>query len=146
LESPKYIAIEGVIGAGKTSLAKKLAEKLSARLVFEEFEDNPFLEKFYDDRKTGQIMSRLVGDLREISEMAHHGPEDLFISAVMISVTFIYLLFLNWALTLVIFTFVLMQLWFSLTKRWKMREAFRSTRKEHASINAKIRSAADKPV
>jgi len=47
----KYIAIEGVIGAGKTSLAKKLAEKLRADLILEQFESNPFLEKFYSDRK-----------------------------------------------------------------------------------------------
>ncbi len=46
-----YIAIEGVIGAGKTSLAKKLAERLNAKLVLEEFESNPFLENFYNDRK-----------------------------------------------------------------------------------------------
>ncbi|MHA1745035.1 MAG: ABC transporter ATP-binding protein [Promethearchaeota archaeon] len=96
---------------------------------------------FYDDRKTGQIMSRLVGDLREVSEMAHHGPEDILISTVMISISFVYLMFVNWALTLIIFLFVLLQLWFSLTKRWKMREAFRGTRKEHASINAKIQNS-----
>jgi deoxyadenosine/deoxycytidine kinase len=45
----KYIAIEGVIGVGKTSLAKKLAERLDAKLILENFEDNPFLEKFYKD-------------------------------------------------------------------------------------------------
>lgn len=44
-----YIAIEGVIGAGKTTLAKKMAEKLNAKLVLESFEDNPFLDKFYTD-------------------------------------------------------------------------------------------------
>ncbi|MHB9012905.1 MAG: deoxynucleoside kinase, partial [Ignavibacteriaceae bacterium] len=43
----KYIAIEGVIGAGKTSLARKLKERLNAELVFEQFDANPFLEKFY---------------------------------------------------------------------------------------------------
>ena len=107
--------------------------------LFKHFQTMPF--SFYDDRKTGQLMSRLVGDLREVSELAHHGPEDLFISTVMISISFIYLLFLNWALTLIIFSFVLLQLWFSLTKRWKMREAFRGTRKEHASINAKIENS-----
>ncbi len=107
--------------------------------LFKHFQTMPF--SFYDDRKTGQLMSRLVGDLREVSELAHHGPEDLFISTVMISISFIYLMFLNWILTLVIFTFVLLQLWFSLTKRWKMREAFRGTRKEHASINAKIENS-----
>ena len=107
--------------------------------LFKHFQTMPF--SFYDDRKTGQLMSRLVGDLREVSELAHHGPEDLFISTVMISISFIYLMFLNWALTLIIFSFVVMQLWFSLTKRWKMREAFRGTRKEHASINAKIENS-----
>lgn len=45
----KYIAIEGVIGVGKTSLAKKLSERLNAKLILENFEDNPFLEKFYLD-------------------------------------------------------------------------------------------------
>ena len=45
----KYIAVEDVIGVGKTSLAKKLSEKLNAKLILENFEDNPFLEKFYND-------------------------------------------------------------------------------------------------
>lgn len=48
MQTPKYIAIEGVIGVGKTTLALKLAERLSARPVLEEFEDNPFLERFYE--------------------------------------------------------------------------------------------------
>ncbi|RPI66395.1 MAG: deoxynucleoside kinase [Ignavibacteriales bacterium] len=47
----KYIAIEGVIGSGKTTLAKKLKEKVNAELILEQFEANPFLEKFYTDRK-----------------------------------------------------------------------------------------------
>ncbi len=47
----KYIAIEGVIGAGKSALAKKIKERLNAELVLEQFEANPFLEKFYSDRK-----------------------------------------------------------------------------------------------
>jgi deoxyadenosine/deoxycytidine kinase len=51
LNELRYIAIDGVIGAGKTSLARKLAEKLKAKFVSEEFENNPFLEKFYLDRR-----------------------------------------------------------------------------------------------
>jgi deoxyguanosine kinase len=47
----RYIAIEGVIGAGKSALAKKIKERLNAELVLEQFETNPFLEKFYSDRK-----------------------------------------------------------------------------------------------
>ncbi len=46
----KYIAIEGVIGAGKTSLAKKIKDHLNAKFIAEQFETNPFLEKFYTDR------------------------------------------------------------------------------------------------
>lgn len=47
----KYIAVEGVLGSGKTSLARKLKEKLDAQLILEQYEANPFLEKFYNDRK-----------------------------------------------------------------------------------------------
>lgn len=47
----KYIAVEGVIGAGKTALAKKLKAKLESKLILEQFEANPFLENFYNDRK-----------------------------------------------------------------------------------------------
>lgn len=50
MEELKYIAVEGVIGAGKTSLAKKIAERLEANLVLEQFEINPFLKSFYQDR------------------------------------------------------------------------------------------------
>ena len=49
LEKIKYISIEGVIGAGKTSLAEKLSETLGAKTIYEEFEQNPFLEEFYQD-------------------------------------------------------------------------------------------------
>ncbi len=49
LENIKYIAVEGVIGAGKTSLAEKISETLSAKTIYEEFEQNPFLEEFYQD-------------------------------------------------------------------------------------------------
>lgn len=47
----KYIAVEGVLGSGKTSLARKLKERLNAQLILEQYEANPFLEKFYNDRK-----------------------------------------------------------------------------------------------
>lgn len=49
IEKMKYVAIEGVIGAGKTSLAEKLSETLGAKTIYEEFEQNPFLEEFYQD-------------------------------------------------------------------------------------------------
>ena len=78
MENPKYIAIEGVIGAGKTTLAKKLAEKLSAKLVLEEFEDNPFLEKFYDDRKRHAFQTQMFFLINRFKQQEQFNQEDLF--------------------------------------------------------------------
>jgi deoxyadenosine/deoxycytidine kinase len=78
LEKPRYIAIEGVIGAGKTSLAKKLAEKLSAKLVLEEFENNPFLEKFYDDRKRYAFQTQMFFLIDRFKQQEQFNQEDLF--------------------------------------------------------------------
>lgn len=78
MEAPKYIAIEGVIGAGKTSLAKKLAEKLSANLVTEEFEENPFLEKFYDDRKRYAFQTQMFFLINRFKQQEQFNQEDLF--------------------------------------------------------------------
>jgi len=78
LEGPKYIAIEGVIGAGKTSLAKKMATKLSAKLVQEEFEENPFLEKFYDDRKRHAFQTQMFFLINRFKQQEQFNQEDLF--------------------------------------------------------------------
>lgn len=78
MEGPKYIAIEGVIGAGKTSLAKILSEKLSARLVQEEFEENPFLEKFYDDRKRHAFQTQMFFLINRFKQQEQFNQEDLF--------------------------------------------------------------------
>ncbi|NBC04840.1 MAG: deoxynucleoside kinase, partial [Bacteroidetes bacterium] len=55
-----FIAIEGVIGAGKTTLAQLLSERNNARLVLEKFEENPFLPKFYEDRKRYAFQTQLA--------------------------------------------------------------------------------------
>jgi len=78
LEETRYIAIEGVIGAGKTSLAKKLSEKLSAKLVLEEFENNPFLEKFYDDRKRYAFQAQMFFLINRFKQQEQFNQEDLF--------------------------------------------------------------------
>ncbi len=78
MEAPKYIAIEGVIGAGKTSLAKKLTEKLSAKLVTEEFEENPFLEKFYDDRRRYAFQTQMFFLINRFKQQEQFNQEDLF--------------------------------------------------------------------
>lgn len=74
----KYIAIEGVIGAGKTSLAKKLADKLKANLVLEQFENNPFLEKFYGDRKRYSFQTQLFFLINRFKQQQQLNQENLF--------------------------------------------------------------------
>ena len=74
----KYIAIEGVIGAGKTSLAHKLAKKLEANLVLEEFETNPFLEKFYDDRNRYAFQTQMFFLINRYKQQQKLNQEDLF--------------------------------------------------------------------
>nr|MDO8117917.1 ABC transporter ATP-binding protein [Candidatus Sigynarchaeota archaeon] len=109
------------------------------RDLFSHLHTLPF--KFYDDTKTGQIMSRLVGDLREISELAHHGPEDLFISIVMISGSFIVLVLTNFILTTIIFIALFVLVVYTLRKRFKMLDTFRKVRAAHADINAKVENS-----
>ena len=74
----RYIAIEGVIGAGKTTLAKKLSEKLNSNLVLEEFEANPFLEKFYDDRKRYAFQTQMFFLINRYKQQEQLNQEDLF--------------------------------------------------------------------
>lgn len=78
MEKPKYIAIDGVIGAGKTSLAKKLSEKLNAKLVLEEFEENPFLGKFYEDRKRYAFQTQMFFLVNRFKQQEQFNQEDLF--------------------------------------------------------------------
>lgn len=78
LSEIRYIAIEGVIGAGKTSLAKRLAEKLKANLVEEEFETNPFLEKFYSDRKRYAFQTQMFFLINRFKQQQELNQGDLF--------------------------------------------------------------------
>lgn len=93
---------------------------------------------YYDNNKTGHIMSRIVNDLNEISELAHHGPEDLFISTITLLGTFIILLQTNWQLTVIIFAILPFMTWFAIKKNRKMRSAFKNTRAKIADINAQL--------
>lgn len=96
---------------------------------------------YYDNTKTGHIMSRLVNDLRDITELAHHGPEDLFISLVMLIGSFVLLMGIEWRLTLIIFSFVPIMFWFVITKRKKMEDSFRQVRRKIANINAQLENS-----
>jgi len=74
----RYIAIEGVIGAGKTTLAKMLAEKLNANLILEEFQENPFLEKFYEDRRRYAFQTQMFFLINRYKQQQQLNQQDLF--------------------------------------------------------------------
>ena len=78
MKEVKYISIEGVIGAGKTSLAKKLGERLSAKLILEEFEANPFLGQFYEDRKRYAFQTQMFFLINRFKQQQQLDQEDLF--------------------------------------------------------------------
>ena len=72
--------------------------------MFNHLEKLPF--SFYDNHETGKIMSRMTNDLMDISELAHHGPENVLISTITVITSFIYLSSINWKLTLIVFACV----------------------------------------
>ena len=74
----KYIAIEGVIGVGKTTLARKLAERLNAKLVLEDFEDNPFLERFYENQARYAFHTQIYFLLSRYKQLVDLAQDDLF--------------------------------------------------------------------
>ena len=78
MKEARYIVVEGPIGVGKTSLAKILAAELHARLLFEKVEDNPFLPKFYQDRKTHAFQTQLFFLLSRYQQQRELSQQDLF--------------------------------------------------------------------
>ncbi|MGL4654294.1 MAG: ABC transporter ATP-binding protein [Sarcina sp.] len=97
--------------------------------------------KYFDDNKTGVIMSRIINDLNEISELAHHGPEDLFITSVMLIGSFGILSTINIELTLIVFALLPVGLFFTLKRRKKMLNAFTETREKTGEVNATIENS-----
>ena len=93
---------------------------------------------YFDNTKTGHIMSRLVNDLNEISELAHHGPEDLFITIITLTGAFIIMFNVNWKLTLIVFSVIPFMLLFSILKNKQMQLTFREMRLRIADINAQV--------
>lgn len=97
--------------------------------------------KYYDKNRTGQIMSKLLGDLFDITELAHHGPEDIFISIVLFVGSSVILFSVEWRLTLCLLLMLPILLWFSTTKRRKMRRAFADVRVKIADVNAQVENS-----
>ena len=97
-----------------------------------------FAFRFFDETKIGQIMSRIVNDLNEITELAHHGPEDVFISIITLVGSFALLLFINVPLTLIIFAIIPVMIWFTIKINTKMKKNFRSIRKTIGNVNSQV--------
>ncbi len=109
------------------------------REMFEHLETLPY--RFYDNQETGKIMSRMTNDLMDISELAHHGPENLIICSISVIVSFLYLGTINWILTLFIFICIPFMLLVVCALRKKMRDAFMKSRLSIAQINASLESS-----
>lgn len=107
--------------------------------MFTKFQKLP--NTFFDNNKTGDLMSRMLNDLMEVSELAHHGPEDLFISIVMLIGSFVILCTINIPLTLIIFAFVPFIIIFTLKQRKRMLNAFMQTRLETSSVNSTLENS-----
>ncbi|MBR5295285.1 MAG: ABC transporter ATP-binding protein [Clostridia bacterium] len=107
--------------------------------LFSHIEKLPF--SFFDANETGKIMSRMTSDLQEITELAHHGPENVIISSISIIVSFAYLITIEWRLSLIIFLCVPLLILVSVFTRLKMRNAFRERREAMAKINGALQSS-----
>ncbi|HBI6904267.1 TPA: ABC transporter ATP-binding protein [Clostridium perfringens] len=109
------------------------------RDLFDKLQDMP--NKYFDNNKTGVIMSRIINDLLDISELAHHGPEDLFISLVMLVGSFIILCTINVPLTIITFAIIPFLLFYTIHKRNKMKKVFKETRVKTGEVNATIENS-----
>lgn len=107
--------------------------------LFDQYERLSF--SYYDKNNTGEMMSKLVSDLFDISEFAHHGPENVFISLLKIFGSFILLLTINVQLTLILIGVTLLMLVFSLYQNTKMQATFMDNRKKIAGVNASLQDS-----
>ncbi|MBP5266139.1 MAG: ABC transporter ATP-binding protein [Lachnospiraceae bacterium] len=111
-------------------------ESTMRRQLFDRFESLSF--SYYDTHNTGEMMSKLISDLFDISELAHHGPENIFISVVSIIGSLIFLLMINVPMTLCLVAVVILMAVFSILQNGKMRATFSDNRKKIAGINSSL--------
>lgn len=98
--------------------------------------------QFFDDKKTGDLLSNVTTHLHDVSEMSHHAPEDIFISTIMLVGSFTYLMLTcNIYLTLIVFVFLTMLVIYSITRRKKMMGSFRKARNAQSELNARVESS-----
>lgn len=104
--------------------------------LFDQYEKLSF--SYYDQNNSGQMMSKLVSDLFDISELAHHGPENLFISLIKIIGSFIFLFMINRMLAVPMLILVVLMLVFSYGQNKKMQETFMDNRRKIGDINSSL--------
>ena len=109
------------------------------RDLFRHIETLPF--SFFDENKTGSVMSRILNDLFEVSELAHHAPEDVFNSFISIIGALVMLCLINPWLALIVFCYVPLMILFAAKARNRMNKAFEESRKTVADLNAEIESS-----
>ncbi len=109
------------------------------RDLFAHLEKLPF--SYFDENKSGALMSRLTNDLFDVSELAHHGPENLMLAVIMFLGSFILLSTISLPLTLIIFCIIPFLLLFAVKMRGKMNLAFKKSREQIAEVNADIETA-----
>lgn len=114
-------------------------ERDMRRKLFDHYENLSF--SYYDQHNTGQMMSRLVSDLFDISEAAHHGPENLFISLVKIVGSFIFLFIIQWKLAIILLAIVLLMIFFSAKQNRKMQATFLDNRRKIGDVNASLQDS-----
>ena len=107
--------------------------------LFDHLQKLPY--SFYDNNETGQLMARMTNDLFTVSELAHHGPENLFISSFMIVGSFVYLCTINWILALIVFAFLPIIILVSVKAQNDMNAAFDKSRQETGNINATLENS-----
>ena len=124
-----YVSCQGHIMGAKM-------ERDMRQELFEHYEELSF--SYYSQNNSGQMMSKLVSDLFDISEFAHHGPENLFISLVKIVGSFIFLFLINKKLALPLIVLLILMFLFSFRQNQKMQRTFMENRKKIGDVNASL--------
>ena len=107
--------------------------------LFDQYQRLSF--SYYDRNNTGEMMSKLVSDLFDVSELAHHGPENIFISLLKIFGSFALLLWINVPMTLILLAVTVVMLLFSVWQNGKMRAVFMDKRRKIAGVNASLQDS-----
>ena len=104
--------------------------------LFDHYEKLSF--SYYDQNNSGQMMSKLVSDLFDIAEFAHHGPENLFISLIKIIGSFVFLFLINWKLAIPLLVMVVFMIFFSGSQNRKMQTTFMDNRQKIGNVNSSL--------